>query len=313
VKLSSIKMLRLLAISLGVFAPNAGATQINWNSTSGAINQTSAGSPMSQSFVFELGSFQSGFTPEASNVADWAANWSSASRAAYSVSSSRYSAVYNFSTNVAPFTENAAAYVWGISSSEWILFRKASWLWPVASSNPLAFPIDWTTANTPSDPLMAIVGSVNGSGFLLKSASVPNQPLPALFYADWRRLYFNTTEQGNLSVSGPNADPDSDGISNVMEYARSSNPRSAVSQGVEGVSAMIYTESSQNYLGLRFFYEPRARLQFTAERNSTLTGAWSNASILSLPASPGVASFRETQPLSGSPRSFMRLSLTPSP
>ncbi|RYD71416.1 MAG: hypothetical protein EOP84_24920, partial [Verrucomicrobiaceae bacterium] len=48
-------------------------------------------------------------------------------------------------------------------------------------------------------------------------------------FADWRSHHFNTTEQGNNAISGGNADPDGDGISNLQEFFHGLHPRNPAS------------------------------------------------------------------------------------
>lgn len=46
-----------------------------------------------------------------------------------------------------------------------------------------------------------------------------------LFYIDWKALYFNAAEQADDSISGPGADPDHDGLTNIQEYFHNLDPR----------------------------------------------------------------------------------------
>ena len=73
----------LLLATLAVSAPLARAAGIGWGNL--AFDQDAGGNPMSlfnshgglldNSFSFELGTWNTGFTPTAANVASWAANW----------------------------------------------------------------------------------------------------------------------------------------------------------------------------------------------------------------------------------------------
>jgi len=42
---------------------------------------------------------------------------------------------------------------------------------------------------------------------------------PALTYSEWAATQFTLEEMGNATISGPTADPDTDGWSNLYEYA----------------------------------------------------------------------------------------------
>ncbi|MGJ8698034.1 MAG: lamin tail domain-containing protein [Verrucomicrobiaceae bacterium] len=55
----------------------------------------------------------------------------------------------------------------------------------------------------------------------------PGTPEPeGLSYSDWLADNFTPGELGNPAISGENADPDNDGISNLLEYALFSDPQS---------------------------------------------------------------------------------------
>ena len=116
-------------------------------------------------------------------------------------------------SNASPFTVGAAGYVWGVkdgvSSSEWILFRHEDWTWPASDGiNPS--PAEWNVAGA-----TAIIGSINGNGYLMKSASVTS-------WAQWRSLKLE-----GVSENEPNQDPDKDGVSNLMEFVFDTSPKTA--------------------------------------------------------------------------------------
>lgn len=48
---------------------------------------------------------------------------------------------------------------------------------------------------------------------------------------DWRAVSFTTSEQANTAISGPLADPDGDGVPNVLEYALALDPMTASAAG----------------------------------------------------------------------------------
>ena len=62
---------------------------------------------------------------------------------------------------------------------------------------------------------------------LTNSGSWPTNDLFAatLCYQAWRAKYFSTSELADPAVSGDDADPDGDGIPNLIEYASGTNPR----------------------------------------------------------------------------------------
>jgi hypothetical protein len=54
-------------------------------------------------------------------------------------------------------------------------------------------------------------------------------------FSQYQVLNFTPTEQNNPAVSGPDADPDGDGLTNFFEYATGKNPRVANTGGATAV------------------------------------------------------------------------------
>jgi hypothetical protein len=72
---------------------------------------------------------------------------------------------------------------------------------------------------------------------------------PFATYAEWRSYWFTSIEVGDANVSGPTANADRDGGSNLVEYALNSDPKNAASAKTpqlavhNGVLALIYTKN----------------------------------------------------------------------
>jgi hypothetical protein len=202
-------------------------TAILWNSDAGSTNLTSTGAEFDGQFHFELGVFEGAFVPTAANLAEWAAHWRTANpacRTTYDVSNKRYAASFTPTDNGPPFTVGKAAYVWGFRgdavNAEWILFRAASWTWPMANLTPTP-PIYWYAKDA-----TAVIGVIHpgGSPFLMQSAAVGNAAPPATMWPQWQAQYL----AGEL-YDGPNDDPDHDGLPNLLEFVFGTLPKSAAS------------------------------------------------------------------------------------
>lgn len=196
---------------------------INWFCDPLTTNLTSADLPMDGSFRFELGVFTSGFVPTSANTSQWAAHWAPAQRAVYSATNRFFTGQFTVSSNAAPFTVNAKAYIWGFSgsgaSAEWILMRANFWNWP--APNPInPFGVDWYVP----DATEVIVGQVNTSGspFLMRSAPITGSQLPTTTWAQWTQ-----EELSGQPLNGPLDDPDKDGVSNLMEFVFGKSPRNS--------------------------------------------------------------------------------------
>jgi hypothetical protein len=94
---------------------------------------------------------------------------------------------------------------------------------PISNQTPVG---DLTvTVTLSTDPAYA----VGSSG----AATVTIHDTP---YNQWLLNYFTQADLGNPAVSGPSADPDRDGISNLMEYALNLKPKSPDIAGLPSVS-----------------------------------------------------------------------------
>lgn len=221
------KLLGTLGAWMLLTSGHVQAGAVNWNSSLFQTNLTSAGGAMDDSFVFELGAFDltDGFTPTSANTDQWAARWRPAQRNFYNPTTRLFSGSYEVASNATPFGTNQKGYIWGHHCSghngEWILLTNTNWKWPlVGGTNPA---VAWTVGNSQTP----IVGQINGSGFHMRTSAVGDKPLPPINPADWRSLRFSASDLLNASISGWNADPDNDGMPNLLEYATGCNPKSA--------------------------------------------------------------------------------------
>ena len=69
-------------------------------------------------------------------------------------------------------------------------------------------------------------------------------------YTTWQARYFTAAQLANPAVSGDDADPDGDGIPNLVEYALNLNPEQANTQGLPVVGRT--TAGGQQYLTLTY-------------------------------------------------------------
>ncbi len=83
----------------------------------------------------------------------------------------------------------------------------------------------------------------------------PGVSVAGELYSSWASRYFSEDEMSTLLISGPEADPDNDGVKNWVEYARGSDPWSAE------------TESAEAHFSLTALEHGHA-VEFSFERNS---------------------------------------------
>ncbi len=204
------------------------AAQVNWGCDRMAENQTSSGfgSSLGSEFAFELGAFEPGFIPTPENRDEWLDHWHSAQSSVYNERLRFFagSVVIEEIDTEGVFVPTNQAYIWGYDSRdldgpvEWILITNPMWNWPAGQG--IRTPAHWSVG----DASEAVVGEINAAdnAFHIRTASLGN--LPEQSSADaWREAQF-ADYIDNPDVSGWDADPDRDRISNLVEYALGLSP-----------------------------------------------------------------------------------------
>jgi hypothetical protein len=98
--------------------------------------------------------------------------------------------------------------------------------------------------NPSSNPNPALAANWMASAI---PGGLPGGTAPAQNYATWRALFWDKPAGAtNDLISGANADPDGDGINNLMEYALGLNP--LVAQPMPGLQPSIETVNGDNHL-----------------------------------------------------------------
>lgn len=133
-------------------------------------------------------------------------------------------------------------------------------------------------------------------------------------FAGWARRHFSAAELADLNVSGVAADPDSDGLSNLEEYARGFDPRTPSSDsdqtglGVVGMTPVMTTSFRANALA--------SDLTVAIDVADDLSGPWAPSGGVTPVEMPGDLRL-DTLSLEtvGAARKFIRrtVTLTPAP
>ncbi len=98
----------LLALAFLLGAASARSQTLNWASLTNSEIVDSQGAALDQNtYVFELGAFASGFTPEGSNISQWTANWHVFDTASYTYDQNTSTGYFTGTENV----QNVPAYV----------------------------------------------------------------------------------------------------------------------------------------------------------------------------------------------------------
>jgi hypothetical protein len=133
-------------------------------------------------------------------------------------------------------------------------------------------------------------------------------------YENWRARYFTAAELADAAISGDGADPDADGIPNLVEFAFNLNPRAASHPGLP--RAFLQNISGQDYLHVQYIQrgEP-AGVQYLLQTSPDLL-SWntSPASFSQVSASDNgdgtsLVTLRSQSPAADAPRLFVRIAI----
>jgi alpha-tubulin suppressor-like RCC1 family protein len=172
--------------------------------------------------------------------------------------------------------------------------------WGRNSSREATVPVDL-------GPVLTLAG---GGSHSVALRAVPSEPATGL--SAWRAAYFSSAELLDAQISGPNADPDGDGLSNLLEYALGLEPRTATSVATtSGLPEVAASATEWTYTYTR----PSDRRDVTyAVEISTDLGAWTTDGVthelVSTDAATGTQTWRARVPLSTGANLFFRLKIT---
>jgi len=306
-------------LAMALVAGLADGRQIDWFSDAHSVHRQSSGLALDESFRFELGVFAGSFVPTVANIDQWAAHWVAAQRVAYVPAvapfegTGSFAGFYQVTTNPAPFSAGKKAYIWGFNrdyqDAQWILLSDSAWTWPLADPfNPLA--LEWNVAAA-SGPGEVILGSVNPTGapFLIETAVVAVASPPPTSWHQWRSDSFDAEALADPLTSGPTADPDGDGLSNLEEYAYATPPMAAAPRA--SVTGSVLTIEPDQFLALTVPLRPdRAVAVEVGVSDDLVLWDFAAANTVLVSESPAGVTFRSADPLASQPRQFLRARLT---
>ncbi len=154
----------------------------------------------------------------------------------------------------------------------------------LAGNGDGAFAIDAATgaitvadaAKLPSKATSLTVGAQDAGGDYPQKAVVTTVSINVTTtFAQWRQMKFGANA-GNNAISGPTADPDNDGLSNLIEYAIGTEP---LTRDLNAYTVDLETVNGQRYLRMSVTKNPaatEATLKIQVNGNIS-TGSWSIA------------------------------------
>ena len=155
-----------------------------------------------------------------------------------------------------------------------------------------------------SNTLRSVLIPVYENGALLEGT----EPTVSGTYGAWREAVFTANQRANAAVSGPNADPDGDGMNSLLEYALGGNPLVAE----PGLAPKLTTVGAVMQLE---YHRPvtASDLVYQVEWSDSLAeGSWSTAGVTAqtVTESAGMRTVRASVPVAPTrPQRFMRLNI----
>lgn len=147
-----------------------------------------------------------------------------------------------------------------------------------------------------------------GSGTLTISVQSP--------FTAWRRQNFTAPELADDTVSGPNATPAGDGISNLLKYALGLNPKANGTAGLP--TATITASGGSNYLSLRYTKVIAASdltytVEISGDQQTWSSGSGYTTTILTVNNADGITQTvyqRDLTPVGSTAARFIRLKVS---
>lgn len=193
-----------------------------------------------------------------------------------------------------------------------------TWANGEATSKSIVIPITSDALNESAESFKVNLGEALVGGALLGNTQQMTINVTTSF-GSWLTTYFAPLEQSNPSISGDLADPDFDGIPNLLEFALNLAPKTSTSNGLP--TAIIQNVGGTNYLTLTFKRRlPPLDLTYTPMTNATLPGTWNADTVqVGSPVNNGdgteTVTYRDSVPTNqvGTSRRFMRLEVIRTP
>jgi hypothetical protein len=141
------------------------------------------------------------------------------------------------------------------------------------------------------------------------SATVTIQDKP---YDAWRFAHFTTAELADSTIGGDAADPDADGLPNLLEYALGADPKTADLPTIAPVVGTAADRLTLTYTRPVAITDVAYTVEWSADLQTWTTGATATETLGTTDNGDGTATVvvRSVATLSATPRQFLRLRVT---
>ncbi len=167
------------------------------------------------------------------------------------------------------------------------------------------------TRTAAADTWQMALSTVGPSGARLAYELEFVPPPPPDPYADWRAAHFTSGELAAPAISGPDADPDGDGLLNLLEYALGQDPRTPATS--PALAASTSTSNFNSHLQVSFTRIADPALTYRVQASTDLADPAGWTDIWSSTGAANVAGpVTVTDPVlqSAHPRRFLRLQVS---
>ena len=185
------------------------------------------------------------------------------------------------------------------------------------AAKTISVPILADGVSEGTESLLVYLGEPFRNSALLGSVQRATITISTAFDA-WRSTQFSPLELADNAVSGDLADPDRDGIQNLLEFALNLSAKTSDAPGLP--TASVQNVAGQDYLTLTFRRRtPALDLTYAPQTNASLdAGTWMNNAVqVGAPTNHGdgteTVTFRDVVPIGGSGSRFLQLKVTRTP
>ncbi len=207
--------------------------------------------------------------------------------------------------------------VWGGSATAGTANSAADYLTPPAT---VLIPAGSLTATVPITPIgqrlaqnhKTVTLSVE-SDYSLSAGVAATDTLQVKLYDTWRLAHFTSSELNDPGISGSTADPDKDGLPNLLEYALGADPRLVDASAHAPVIGSSNGYPTLTYVRPTVWTDVNYVVEWSADLKTWSSGGSATTLVSTTDNGDGTTTVvvRSMSPINTAPRQFLRLRVDP--